>query len=113
MFFTRSRKECSSETEEKLYSTGLPASLCYLSLFLTRSKRKNVALSGQHERKAGKHEPETLFISSMSISHARFLCQQGSAWVVELLRVAEQAASQSASQLSGKYQFLVAICVGV
>lgn len=77
----------------------------------------NVALSGQHERGTGsEREPGTVFISSTCMSHGRFRCQRGSARVVESLRLAEQAASHSASRRAScqaGYQFLVAICVGV
>lgn len=77
---------------------------------------QNVALSGRHERGAGsEREPGTVFISSTCMSHARFRCQRGSARVVESLRLAEQAASYSASRRAScqaSYQFLVAICVG-
>lgn len=75
-----------------------------------------VALSSRHERGAGsEREPGTVFISSTCMSHARFRCQRGSARVVESLRLAEQAASHSASRRAScqaGYQFLVAICVG-
>lgn len=69
----------------KVYYGVPPASPRYLSLFLRRSKHKNVALSGRHEREAGKHEPEPWFISRVSLCHARFSCQRGSAGVVEML----------------------------
>lgn len=50
--------------QRKLYSTALPASLCYLFLsFLARSKCKNVALSGQmKENQANMSERPCLFL---------------------------------------------------
>lgn len=63
VFFTQSQKECSSETEKTLLDCSPCLALLSLSLFLARSKHKNVALSGQMKgNQANMSERPCLFV---------------------------------------------------
>lgn len=73
--------------------------VCYPFLSFFTDQNARMSLWVAKWKKTSKHERETMFISSITLSQARFLCQQGSARVVEyMFWVVAETGGESLSQ---------------
>lgn len=113
----RVRKKCSTE-QKTLPDCTRCLALLSPPLFLARSKHENVALSGQMKgNQPNMSERPCLFLVYIYIYKPGpgFCVSRGLHGLLSCceLLLNRQRVSQPASQLSGKHQLLVAICVRV